>query len=601
MSWVDQALTFVGVVLPKEVFIQNHRLGLVLIILRLTIIGVWLSLYAGERSHWYDLDVPTGGTTMRYLTFPRYAADSRAELQEAEWCDPIQNTKYAYEDNLNYSYTNFVCQRLPENERWLKGETELYIPTMFEQRFVDTKSVDLPSSGPGMGSCEDACADAGPCPDLGPGTTGNAVYAQDETVPENLRGQCVCRCEAQQDIFATGVAGMVLQFHHQARSAMDPPANAAPGSRWIFANSKSREGPQQVLTIIRDSQGNEKARFAPGEIVSVSLGELLGDWGGQRAEGENYLDLDFDQPELAEEEVPLRVQGVDVEIVLNYNYPDRRIDMDIPVCNVEARLTPKWLSRLSTVYEIPENVDGRARYRFRYHYGIVIHFTVTGQYTLISPMLILSMLADLIVYLQIPSVIIMIVSRYSLGQLSNIYYKAQVQILDIGKECYGLISRALVAKQTYDAFVATQESDHGVVGLASGKVREQGLHPKSVKTHLRELLGTFDDLDDKEITVVQRVLLSGLDPNFVGRVTRQRFVEMCTNDDETNLTDLANIFNQDRKRCFFESVFDTAKHERDRMGGTTSWDDRCTSPRASEEDQPLASSPPPPSGTLRSL
>jgi len=148
-------------------------------------------------------------------------------------------------------------------------------------------------------------------------------------------------------------------------------------------------------------------------------------------------------------------------------------------------------------------------------------------------------------------------TRYCLGTLSTIYYKAQLEILETGNLFYGLLSRALVGKACYEMLLNRQNS----AGFMEAKT-SAGLTEVSLDLHLKELFEDQERLDQHELATIRSVLSEGLDIAAEGVVTRKAFVKAFTNSENGTLGDLVDLFDRETSANPCMTLFDSDREKR---------------------------------------
>jgi len=194
----------------------------------------------------------------------------------------------------------------------------------------------------------------------------------------------------------------------------------------------------------------------------------------------------------------------------------------------------------------------------RYYQGLKINFIPSGKFEFFSLTKLLTYLASAIVYLSVPNFLMVLFTKFCLGTLSEMYYKAQCTLLDFWELFSGQVVRALVGLYCYNAIAAKGEKHSG---NSKTSTMEMGKNRVLGKEYLHEclvdLFEEHDGLDEDEIDTIQRVLTKVLDKEVNHTVSQQAFVEAAVNADVGNMKGWAKLFDKDRRPCCMERLFDT--------------------------------------------
>lgn len=542
----EYILSCVGVSLPKEVYIQNHRLGFLLLGARIAALAFCVHVILGASSKgWLRSELPIGQITA-WAESGNYSNQAAADT-EAPFCDEALNDKYNYWFGSDWIYANFSCKSLPSGERSLKRSGEIYIPTYFEETFSETSVANRTEGVP----CETACAFQGDCPNKIRRSSGTDFFKFIGSM--NDFGQCLCKCENTRNIFAVGAESIKVALETMARVREEEN---------MYREYFSTKG-NNVLTVVRIPEGDgyvEFKRFQPGEIVQLPLSDWLRLGGVQSLNEPNDQTLANSNTDSRYQQYPmLRITGAEVVLSVNYH---NRLDpayktkgWDGPVCYIDISVRKVWSSRPVMDWGKVEDVSGIGSYRYRYYYGIRFVFESKGHFSFWNPLGIFTMLASAVVYLSLPNTFMVYFTRYCLGTLSTIYYKAQVEVLEIGSLLYGLICRALVGKAAYESLLAQNKHEQ----------KTDSLTQENVGLHISELFKDEERLDQHELGTINRVFSEGLDPTQDGFITRKAFVEALTNSEECTLQELVDLFDVDASANPCMVIFDDTMQQRRRM------------------------------------
>jgi len=530
-----------------------------------------------------------------------YKSRSQADMR-SDMCDPAKNDHYDYwyDKAGGWSYTNLTCVELGPRDRAMKTPTTVYVPTFVDEDYIWTKVGDKAVAG----SCTDTqCLVLGKCPG---DSTQNYT---NETVNDN--GQCLCKCSTNRKQFATGVEHLIIVFTHLPRwpesvaeevksHGVDP----APGNLKVI----------KMATIVRDRDKKEFRRFAPGEEIRLSVADALL-LGGRYSLEDHSHDFTF-QNHLLDQDLPaeykdklklhphLRVTGLSVEIKISYFNPGAtgHVSDDLakdPICYIDVHIIPKWVSNPIRDY-FQSNQAGEDEMRSRYYQGILVTFSASGSYAFFDDVKFMFSLASFIVYLTVPNMIMVFLTKFGLGTLSEIYYEAQCTLLNTWELFSGQVCRALVGMVVFHKMSkkGRHSAPHGSV-TSSAPSQTPALTPAAPKekaesafteirssssrwsakrskkqvlenqntlnldilnTELLELFECHECLDPGEIDTLQRVLVKILEDGQP--ITQHSFVQAVVNGDIGSLHCWANLFDHDRTPWFLERIFDTQRNSR---------------------------------------
>jgi len=552
----DKLLSCIGVTLPKEVYIQNHRLGFFLLVLRVAALAFCLNIILNAPTKgWLRNELPIG-SVVAWAESGNYTDQSIADLG-APFCDEALNEKFDYWYDASWSYTNASCRSLPAGERSMKHAGEIYVPTYFSETFAETRAANKTGI---KGDCRSACRSEGACPNLVEGHVGSRVFQP--TGSFNAFGDCLCTCETSQNVFAVGASAIQVALETSAKVREDPNLNK-------FKRYISTRG-DEVLTVIRSIQGDiavEFARFKPGETVKLSVADWMKLGSVHSLNGVNDETRENYKADTKYEKFPLlRITGAEVMISINYHNKldpaHSTPDWAGPVCYIEVSVLKVWSSKPIMAWGAVEDVRGAGSYRYRYYYGISFKYESKGHFSFWNPIGVFTILASVVVYLNMPNFLMVYLTRYCLGTLSSIYYKAQTEILETGNLFYGLLCRALIGKACYEMLLSRQKQEQHSHGNMSPST---GLTEASLDVHLKELFEDEERLDQHELATIRSVLSEGLDVGTEGIVSRKAFVEGCTSSEECTLRELVDLFDNETFANPCMNLFDGNKEKRRKL------------------------------------
>jgi len=553
-----------GVTLPKTVFIQNSRLGAVDWTLKIGVIAyVVADLWNNDLSYTTSY-VPHSAVSV-WAENGGFKDSSQADHASA-MCDANANDyyDYLYDKAGVWTYTNQSCIELPPRERSMKTARSLFVPTYVQQSFTSTKLAKNTTVG---GPCTNAlCASLGKCPD---GMAAN--YTADNF---NSDGQCMCQCVKDRQMFATGVNALQVGITHLPQYPHE--------LLWEMRNQDQGQPTNlkdlNMWTVVRDANKKEFKRIAPGAAIMFTMEQVLDLGGGfklddaNRGTNENYFLGDDKLPLAYKNKLTkypaIRITGAQVTMAISYfnrrstGYShDKDESHGEAVCYLDIAVLPTWQSNpIADNFE--SNDAGEGSFRSRYFTGIRVEFATSGSYSFVDVTKLLIHLASAFVYFSLPNILMVLITKFCLGTLSEIYYKAQTQLLDTWELFAGQVCRALVGMFAFQKL--TQEA----AGSASEHVAGDKTHQKSnirlrtLRRHVHNLMEEQEGLDEKEIDALLNVLLRVLDKEGDREVSQVCFVDAVVNSDVCSLRNWANLFDDDRRTWFLEALFDTNAKKR---------------------------------------
>eukprot|EP00747_Dinoflagellata_sp_TGD_P135996 gnl/TRDRNA2_/TRDRNA2_175501_c1_seq3.p1 gnl/TRDRNA2_/TRDRNA2_175501_c1~~gnl/TRDRNA2_/TRDRNA2_175501_c1_seq3.p1 ORF type:complete len:716 (+),score=101.56 gnl/TRDRNA2_/TRDRNA2_175501_c1_seq3:2-2149(+) len=508
----------------------------------------------------------------------------------SDMCDAEKNDHYDYwyDSDGVWRYENQTCTRLSPNERGVKkSSNSLYVPSYIVETVRHTK---LATPDDSELSCDDTrCSALGKCPN-------SEEYYKGYML--NDHGQCLCQCATPRNMFVAGVHKLKVAFSHMPKLEGD-----------FGLPQYTRPEDVNMLTVVRDAHKKEWLRFEPGEDIKVSVEDVLNIGGGYSldhtiVETANYKKgAAFPEEYLGKlKEYPhLRVTGMDVKINVNYynarsSEHEHREHKPRPICYVDVSIIPKWNSNPVVDY-LNLNDRGEEVSRSRYNYGINFEWHISGSYRHLDIIKAIVFVGSCVIYLQIPAFIIVFLSRYCLGTLSEIYRNAQQQLLNSKQLLVGEGCRALAGMVTYKLLLNQQhqmrrEAECASKSQSSGSILMNGallssgsaagttafahvLHSDTLQVLLRDLFAHEADLDQRNIQVLCHMLRNLLDANDDGNIPQSCFVDAFVNIDLCTLHTFSHYFAPHRRCGLLERVFDTTAGDMDEL-------DRSLSKRTSK-------------------
>lgn len=554
---------YVAATFPKQITIHNIWVGLLFWGLRVLSL-IWCAYGLWTIRAQTIKVVPLSAAAFWSTQSKRYAEAQQADLQSAHCSNPDQ-FQYQYDAEGIFRYTNLSCSNL-QAERWFKGESELYFPSFVQENVTQVLAVV------GL-DCSKSCAINVSC------ASGEAVA----TGERNDMKQCLCKCTTSRNRFITAVEENIVSWEHAVI--------AEERTAWVqkVHTASSGTASDKLKTIFRYENGTTMKSFAPGEIITISLGELFA-MSHTKISLNQYLDdtiINFIKGDGISAYPLLRMTGFRLEVIQNYyneEDPSHPHDHDGPVCIVTVQGVKEWSSQPRIDFSDPSDLaTGTGKFRHRYYYGVRVTFRATGSFSFFDPERIFGIIATIVVYLSLPTSIAMFIVNNMLGTLSVIYSNATYEIIDVPSLLKGILTRALAAHQAYWAFwrgkTATEagveslrpeleqstvtslrepvssEADSVEEAISRHKVEP---HESVLLARLRALFKAVNvdgKLDEGELSTIQVLLTESMGVST--QMTERQFIEYHLSGDSADLATISDVFDVERRRYPLERLFDT--------------------------------------------
>ncbi|CAD7936880.1 unnamed protein product [Amoebophrya sp. A120] len=529
MSWlwdkVGDLIAFVR--LPKEVVIENRRLGFLHKLLTLaTLIFV---LYTSITAQiWNERFVPVHSSVSLWSGSPPAYDASATPLPQH--CDTATlAATYNYDWDATEKYRPAQCLPMPVGEHMWKLGSQMYIPTFVQDSLYDGNST----------------------------ASGRAEWF-------------VANVEEQVFYFNHGYetnteksSDEIQQGRDSTQAEIGEPGDAP-------TTVSGQEG--QILTVIQNESGSRecvvggRSRWEPAD-ASKGINGKLKEW--LACAGVN---LDSDAPKLktglaGEVGTPkMRVTGMQLKLQMVYhNAKEHKEDFEGVVCYVRVRAVPLWNSNQVVAYTaVPSlgsasNADGK--YRYRYQYGVSVTLEATGRFSFFDLNALITGIVNALVLLAIPTTVIKVIALNCAGPASAVYTRVQAEPLDLTKAIYGTCARKIVTAQVYKAMIENRNKKRKSSASEPGDnvvpFNEEFLEQKLVEC----LAQCVQDghLDEKDLLCMTQSMMHGLDVDRTGTIQLNEFVESCSIGDQVSSTELGAFFDLERERGFLERLFTDRK------------------------------------------
>lgn len=520
-----------AVYFPKYVTINNPRLAILYWLLNVCIFAV--AFYQFLQKKRYNINKYPNAEVSLCTALCQLSPSALVTMMNADASRPFCTTNA---DDVPEFYADFGCGQLCSrntpageaclhpNELIMREPSSAFVSTVFSDEVVLHEDRASPDSCP-LGYASDA---GGLCRSF-----------QQRTVPG---------AEAQRIAFSHSVSvpwpsSMIFGVRPDLRSRSGSPESE---------NDNWANGMKTVLIV----DGSVSKEFAPGELVSLSVSELLAaasvNDGDEQVSG---LDLDalfvYDE-DLRGAALPTRLTGVSLTIDLFYTEgnanacintkPARTLESLAwagPICCINIKADRDWTSR-----ERANVIDAGGSVRTRVYRGILVKFHAHGLFSIFDASALFRGVTQIIIWMQIPMMIIYWFSINFLGHLSTVYTRVIHQEMSLADACKGLAAR-LISHSA--AFMDMQD-------LGSGISKD------SLLNRFRMILEHNENLDDNEVKkfvdFVFGRMIQGQDAEDHGSVVNvQGFCTACTTNEPLRFDSLVQIFDRDRKLGLIERAF----------------------------------------------
>jgi len=569
---VDLIIPYIGVTLPRKVFIENHRLVYLQLFLQAGVVA-WLIYQILSGEYFWNIKVIPGGRVESFPSESHVEAYFEAGVREmrgsAAICDPARSSRYnyAFKDTVaidsgagdatfnTNNFTGMKCTQLPLYEAFVDEVQSLFIPTYFEEAFVIS---NLTADDQSDGLCHVECETLGACPE-DPQLALPTFRWSGLLSPVTL--DCICQCFSRGRYFVAGVGSLSI--------SVSPAA-------WVKTPAGEVRHYDNVPTFVRDRHSKNIIRRIDSDTnsdpVTITVDELL----HLDAKTLDTLAVNTFPNSIADDSVSrfprVRLTGATVKVNMAYhNAGDPEYIDSVPggvVNYIEVTVSPQWVGRTFLDYEhlMTEARDSGSLVRQRSMNGIRVEFQIGGSFSFLDVLKVFTYLANLIVYMALPNMLTALITRYLLGPLSVLYYNAQVLVVSMKMMYTGILARSLEALEMYHSMLERQERDRENEAIAQ---RSQESHealdyvtPDTCARMLGEIFKGYDDLDAEEIRTMQGVLMSGLDPESTSEVQRGCFLECFMNREICMREDMTKMFDTRRTPCCLEWLLDSERQRR---------------------------------------
>jgi len=525
--------TFLAVCLPKVIVVQNNRLGCILRILQAATLGTLIG--------WgYTIDL--------WMTL-----ESPSSFQQSLWFEPAQigdnqsaihcKNPRAYWFNLTGSFVSQPtgCRHLPAQAAYYDtatnqhGDTGIFFPTFVH----DETTWQGSACGTNNGTCIGVTASTDcPCSNTVQYFTSNPEHQRlrlfhgFEVVPTYRSGSWAMRGTSRSPYITEGPI------------------------------SGDREVKGELLTIIQSEDGSPCSVGGrsewPAESGKAGIVGTLQEWlscGGVHIDSDPRTVLS-DGERVAGLPSHLRTMGFTMQLEMEYtnrrhNFPSHKG----VVCFLRVRIRPTWMLRKST-----DAIQMGNQYaaHTRISTGVVVSTQVEGSFAFFELRKAVSAIAESMVLLQIPIIIVQFIALHCMGFISEMYRRAYRTSVNIYKEFHTTCARMMVMEVGFRGLLG---------GVWDGRVGESdGLTIENVFDHLCDIFHEAIDsgeLNGADLKRLVTLMFADLDHDDTGSIACSEFINSCMLHDCVNVQDMVRFFATSHKGGIMTRFLDDASKHSD--------------------------------------
>lgn len=399
--------------------------------------------------------------------------------------------------------------------------------------------------------------------------------------PESgMRSDESCTCTETDDFFTRNPEKRKLYLHHGYEVSTDSSGQKIQRgvSFWTKATIITENGmtdePQPIRTTIVDKNGNAcKIGDSANGVWEAAdadrgIGGTLSDW--LACAGVN---LDDHANEIAPEEKGIKLRRTGFHLYLEItSRAEVGSTTEWPVVESTIRVTVakgEMNSVQTLAYTTMYRPDkGEGEYRARETFGISVHVIAKGQFGCFDEGAMITALVNCMVIAQLPNKVVLVLALYCLGLLSQIYYAAQSQRLNITGQFHGTVARYMVATQAFRGLTGQSKIEHGMTFAELSK------HMKIVFE--KELSHNGGNVEPDELYKMVRMVMWGLDRPTQGEradedgnilqledgdISKDEFISACGCNEVIRMSQISKFFDDERRRGCLEWLFDDTERD----------------------------------------
>jgi hypothetical protein len=167
-----------------------------------------------------------------------------------------------------------------------------------------------------------------------------------------------------------------------------------------------------------------------------------------------------------------------------------------------------------------------------------------------------------IVILQLPGQIILVIAVFGIGLLSEIYYAAQSQRLNISAQFHGAVARYMNSTSAFRQITGQSgKINHGMTFAELRKQMKAVFH-----ADMKSESNPDGSLDQDEFEQMVRIIMFGMDRGHHegndngdlqdGDISCDEYIRACGSNEVVRLRHITKFFDDERKRSCMEKLFD---------------------------------------------
>jgi hypothetical protein len=216
------------------------------------------------------------------------------------------------------------------------------------------------------------------------------------------------------------------------------------------------------------------------------------------------------------------------------------------------------------MYRADLSVGKMGEYRYRQSRGVQVHVSSGGIFEYYDQSALITSIVNSIVILQLPGQIILVVAVFCIGLLSEIYYAAQSQRLNISAQFHGAVARYMNSTAAFRQITAQPgKINHGMTFAELRKQMKAVFH-----SDIKSDANPNGDLDQDEFEQMVRIIMFGMDRGHHeqkgddtadltdGDISCDEYIRACGSNEVVRLRHITKFFDDERKRSFMEKLFD---------------------------------------------
>eukprot|EP00419_Tripos_fusus_P010027 CAMPEP_0172661472 /NCGR_PEP_ID=MMETSP1074-20121228/4718_1 /TAXON_ID=2916 /ORGANISM="Ceratium fusus, Strain PA161109" /LENGTH=801 /DNA_ID=CAMNT_0013477241 /DNA_START=411 /DNA_END=2816 /DNA_ORIENTATION=- len=259
--------------------------------------------------------------------------------------------------------------------------------------------------------------------------------------------------------------------------------------------------------------------------------------------------------------LPSHLRTMGFAMQLSMEYTDRRHnvpDHEGVVCFLKVRIRPTWSVRKSTGMM---RIGNESVVHTRVSTGVVVNLKVGGTFAFFELRKAVSAIAESMVLLQIPIIIVRFIALYCMGFISEMYRRAYRTSVNIYKEFHTTCARMMVMEVGFRGLLG---------GVWKGRVgHSHGLTIDNVFDHLCDIFhDAIDDgqLNGADLKRLVALMFADLDHDDTGSIACSEFINSCMMHDCVNVQDMVRFFATNHKGGVMARFLDDAnKHSSRKM------------------------------------